>query len=178
MSSMYLVGLKKFPMNCVMWFVKLLDFQNALNWLRSRRCSEECTLKNTKDVRLVEFLCPLIYYTYSSLAASVVLTVTKQTLTCQGEKLEVLDAVTDQHWWRARNSLGQVGMIPESYVRKDGVEVREWFHNIESRPQVEEMLKEHGKDCTYLVRPSARGKVKYSISIFYMGQVSGSNGAQ
>ena len=63
-------------------------------------------------------------------------------------------------------------MIPESYVRKDGVEVREWFHNIESRPQVEQMLKEHGKDCTYLVRPSARGKVKYSISIYYMGQVS------
>ncbi|KAL5254727.1 hypothetical protein ACHWQZ_G014234 [Mnemiopsis leidyi] len=89
----------------------------------------------------------------------------------RGEKLEVLDAVTDQHWWRARNTQGQIGMIPESYVRKDGVEVREWFHNIESRPQVEQMLKEHGKDCTYLVRPSARGKVKYSISIYYMGQV-------
>jgi len=89
----------------------------------------------------------------------------------RGEKLEVLDSVTDQHWWRARNAHGQVGMIPESYVRKDGVEVREWFHNIESRPQVEDLLKEHGKDCAFLVRPSARGKVKYSISIYYMGQV-------
>ena len=84
----------------------------------------------------------------------------------------MLDSVTDQHWWRARNAHGQVGMIPESYVRKDGVEVREWFHNIESRPQVEDLLKEHGKDCAFLVRPSARGKVKYSISIYYMGQVS------
>lgn len=64
-------------------------------------------------------------------------------------------------------------MIPESYVRKDGIEVRDWFHNIESRPQVEQMLRDHGKDCTYLVRPSAKGRVKYSISLFYMGQVCG-----
>ena len=86
--------------------------------------------------------------------------------------MEVLDAVTDQHWWRARNASGQIGMIPESYVRRDGVEVREWFHKIESRTQAEDLLKENGKDCTFLVRPSARGKVKFSISLLHMGQVS------
>ena len=85
--------------------------------------------------------------------------------------LEVLDAVTDQHWWRASNARGQVGMIPESYVRRDGVEVREWYHNIGSRTQAETLLKECAKDCTFLVRPSNRGKVKYSISLLHMGQV-------
>ena len=32
-----------------------------------------------------------------------------------------------QHWWRARNETGQTGMIPESYVVKDGIEGREWY---------------------------------------------------
>ena len=38
-----------------------------------------------------------------------------------GDKLFVLDC-TEQHWWKARNALGQVGFVPRNYVRRMGIE--------------------------------------------------------
>jgi len=90
----------------------------------------------------------------------------------KGEILTVTDKNNnDENWWMARNASGQVGMIPTSYVRKDGIESRPWFYDIDSRKRAEMMLQEYAKDCTFLVRPSAQGKVKYSISLFNLGAV-------
>jgi len=39
----------------------------------------------------------------------------------QGERLVIMEQA-EEHWWKARNGAGRVGMIPSNYVRKVGLE--------------------------------------------------------
>lgn len=39
----------------------------------------------------------------------------------EGDKLHVLE-MTEDYWWKARDALGKVGMIPSNYIRRDGIE--------------------------------------------------------
>eukprot|EP00055_Hartaetosiga_balthica_P004357 m.11274 g.11274 ORF g.11274 m.11274 type:complete len:636 (+) comp3811_c0_seq1:102-2009(+) len=87
----------------------------------------------------------------------------------QGEKLEVLD-IDEEHWWKARNSAGVVGMIPSNYVAKPGFESEPWFVGKMSRVEAQSMLQLSDADGTFIVRESETCQGAYTLSVFFNGQ--------
>ncbi|EGD72208.1 TK protein kinase [Salpingoeca rosetta] len=85
-----------------------------------------------------------------------------------GEELEVLDA-SQEHWWRARNSKGEAGMIPANYVRKPGIESEPWFLGRISRTEAGARLRIKEKDGYFLVRESETRPGTYSLTLLYKG---------
>lgn len=43
----------------------------------------------------------------------------------EGDTLSVL-VQTEEHWWKARDESGKVGMIPSNYISRLGIESEKW----------------------------------------------------
>ncbi|XP_027631694.1 tyrosine-protein kinase TXK isoform X2 [Tupaia chinensis] len=74
----------------------------------------------------------------------------------------------DPHWWKARDRLGNEGLIPSNYVTENKVtnlEIYEWYHRNITRNQAERLLRQEAKEGAFIVRDS-RHLGSYTISVF------------
>ncbi|XP_049645787.1 tyrosine-protein kinase TXK [Suncus etruscus] len=72
------------------------------------------------------------------------------------------------HWWKARDQLGNEGLIPSNYVTENKItnlEIYEWYHRNITRNQTERLLKHESKEGAFIVRDS-RHLGSYTISVF------------
>ncbi|KAK0406412.1 hypothetical protein QR680_018560 [Steinernema hermaphroditum] len=111
----------------------------------------------------------------------------------KGERLEVVDhPAHDPEWWKARNSLGDVGLVPRNYIQViewepqsagNGVQApaatsssrwnnlggpyahQPWYYGRLTRDQSDGELNARGIDGDYLVRDSESNPGDYSISL-------------
>ncbi|XP_030892051.1 tyrosine-protein kinase TXK [Leptonychotes weddellii] len=72
------------------------------------------------------------------------------------------------HWWKARDRLGNEGLIPSNYVTENkltNLEIYEWYHRNITRNQAEHILRQESKEGAFIVRDS-RHLGSYTISVF------------
>ncbi|XP_073747728.1 tyrosine-protein kinase TXK isoform X1 [Callorhinus ursinus] len=72
------------------------------------------------------------------------------------------------HWWKARDRLGNEGLIPSNYVTENkltNLEIYEWYHRNITRNQAERILRQESKEGAFIVRDS-RHLGSYTISVF------------
>ncbi|XP_006872735.1 PREDICTED: tyrosine-protein kinase TXK [Chrysochloris asiatica] len=76
------------------------------------------------------------------------------------------------HWWKARDHLGNEGLIPSNYVTENkltNLEIYEWYHKNITRNQAERLLRQQSKEGAFIVRDS-RHLGSYTISVFVKGR--------
>uniref|UniRef100_H0VRC2 Tyrosine-protein kinase n=1 Tax=Cavia porcellus TaxID=10141 RepID=H0VRC2_CAVPO len=74
----------------------------------------------------------------------------------------------DPHWWKARDRLGNEGLIPSNYVTENkltNLAIYEWYHRNITRNQAEHLLRQEAKEGAFIVRDS-RHLGSYTISVF------------
>uniref|UniRef100_UPI00358ED41A tyrosine-protein kinase Tec-like n=1 Tax=Myxine glutinosa TaxID=7769 RepID=UPI00358ED41A len=84
-----------------------------------------------------------------------------------GQEYELLDS-TDSQWWHARDSMGREGFIPSAHVIEktyNNLEAYEWYSKNISRNKAEELLKQEGKEGSFIVRDSSQAGF-YTVSIY------------
>uniref|UniRef100_A0A8C2BVF9 Tyrosine-protein kinase n=1 Tax=Cyprinus carpio TaxID=7962 RepID=A0A8C2BVF9_CYPCA len=109
---------------------------------------------------------------------------------CKGDLLTIIGVTKDPNWYKAKNSVGREGMIPENYVQKrEGVKsggklsLMPWFHGKITREQAERLLypPETGlflvRESTnfpgdYTLCVSCDGKVEHYRIIYHSGRLS------
>ncbi|KAI4463657.1 tyrosine-protein kinase [Holotrichia oblita] len=80
---------------------------------------------------------------------------------------EVIDN-SQEHWWKVRDSQGNVGFIPSNYVRQKeliGLQQYDWYVNDMSRQRSESLLKQEDKEGCFVVRNSST-KGLYTLSLY------------
>uniref|UniRef100_A0A8C5P539 Tyrosine-protein kinase n=1 Tax=Jaculus jaculus TaxID=51337 RepID=A0A8C5P539_JACJA len=85
----------------------------------------------------------------------------------RAEEYLVLERL-DAHWWKARDRLGNEGLIPSNYVTENkltNLEIYEWYHGNITRNQAERLLRQEAKEGAFIVRDS-RHLGSYTISVF------------
>ncbi|KAK2141824.1 hypothetical protein LSH36_1035g01017 [Paralvinella palmiformis] len=86
----------------------------------------------------------------------------------KGEEYEILEK-NEEHWWKAKNSKGEIGFIPVNYVKiKEGeedLEEYDWYYPNTSRVKSEEILNKEKKEGCFLVRESSTSGM-YTLSIY------------
>ncbi|SPP79801.1 tyrosine-protein kinase Btk29A isoform X1 [Drosophila guanche] len=79
---------------------------------------------------------------------------------------EVIDD-SQEHWWKVKDTLGNVGYIPSNYVKPKallGLERYEWYVGDMSRQRAESLLKQGDKEGCFVVRKSST-KGLYTLSL-------------
>ncbi|EDV59328.1 tyrosine-protein kinase Btk29A isoform X1 [Drosophila erecta] len=79
---------------------------------------------------------------------------------------EVIDD-SQEHWWKVKDALGNVGYIPSNYVKPKallGLERYEWYVGDMSRQRAESLLKQGDKEGCFVVRKSST-KGLYTLSL-------------
>ncbi|CAG9762218.1 unnamed protein product [Ceutorhynchus assimilis] len=80
---------------------------------------------------------------------------------------EVIDD-SQEHWWKVRDSKGNIGFIPSNYVKEKellGLQQYEWYVNDMSRQRSESLLKHEDKEGCFVVRNSST-KGLYTLSLY------------
>ncbi|CAH1115615.1 unnamed protein product [Psylliodes chrysocephalus] len=86
------------------------------------------------------------------------------------EKNQSYDVIDDsqEHWWKVRDSKGNIGYIPSNYVKEKeslGLQQYEWYVNDMSRQRSESLLKNEDKEGCFVVRNSST-KGLYTLSLY------------
>lgn len=108
------------------------------------------------------------------------------------DRLEILDRpASDPEWYKARNSAGQVGLVPRNYLQELSEYLissqqgggpppppqynnetdrphlinRPWYYGSISRSQCDNLLNQHGHDGDFLIRDSETNMGDYSVSL-------------
>ncbi|XP_002734040.1 tyrosine-protein kinase BTK-like [Saccoglossus kowalevskii] len=94
----------------------------------------------------------------------------------KGDEYTVLDD-SREHWWKAKNSRGEVGHIPSNFVQeqKDYTNMLtkfDWYSSEVSRSQAEEDLKAEDKEGCFIVRNSSTAGM-YTLSVYSKDGVIG-----
>ncbi|XP_022228691.2 tyrosine-protein kinase Btk29A isoform X1 [Drosophila obscura] len=79
---------------------------------------------------------------------------------------EVIDD-SQEHWWKVKDTIGNVGYIPSNYVKPKallGLERYEWYVSDMSRQRAESLLKQGDKEGCFVVRKSST-KGLYTLSL-------------
>ncbi|XP_026844132.1 tyrosine-protein kinase Btk29A isoform X2 [Drosophila persimilis] len=79
---------------------------------------------------------------------------------------EVIDD-SQEHWWKVKDTVGNVGYIPSNYVKPKallGLERYEWYVGDMSRQRAESLLKQGDKEGCFVVRKSST-KGLYTLSL-------------
>ncbi|KAM7351866.1 tyrosine-protein kinase Btk29A isoform 2-T3 [Cochliomyia hominivorax] len=79
---------------------------------------------------------------------------------------EVIDD-SQEHWWKVKDAMGNVGYIPSNYVKPKallGLERYEWYVGDMSRQRAESLLKQGDKEGCFVVRKSST-KGLYTLSL-------------
>ncbi|KAJ8297441.1 LOW QUALITY PROTEIN: hypothetical protein KUTeg_023972 [Tegillarca granosa] len=83
----------------------------------------------------------------------------------QGEEYEILDD-SREHWWLAKNNIGEQGYIPSNYVKKKfDLEIFDWYYKNCSRDRSESILKEEKREGCFIVRESSTPGM-YTLSLY------------
>ncbi|KAM8800150.1 tyrosine-protein kinase BTK [Eudromia elegans] len=71
-------------------------------------------------------------------------------------------------WWKARDKSGREGYIPSNYVTEanNSLETFEWYCKNITRSQAEQLLKQEGKEGSFIVRDSTSKMGKYTVSVY------------
>ncbi|XP_050299277.1 tyrosine-protein kinase Btk29A isoform X2 [Anthonomus grandis grandis] len=80
---------------------------------------------------------------------------------------EVIDD-SQEHWWKVRDSKGNIGFIPSNYVKEKeliGLQQYDWYVNDMSRQRSESLLKHEDKEGCFVVRNSST-KGLYTLSLY------------
>ncbi|XP_066141435.1 tyrosine-protein kinase Btk isoform X1 [Euwallacea fornicatus] len=80
---------------------------------------------------------------------------------------EIIDD-SQKHWWKVRDSKGNVGFIPSNYVKEKellGLQQFDWYVNDMSRQRSESLLKHEDKEGCFVVRNSST-KGLYTLSLY------------
>lgn len=89
----------------------------------------------------------------------------------RGEKVKVTDFSGEGDWVEGRNSQGDVGWLPASYiVQCDSLEKYSWYHGNITRAAAEVALSS-GINGSFLIRESESKPGQYSISLRYSGRM-------
>ncbi|XP_077436707.1 cytoplasmic protein NCK2a isoform X10 [Vanacampus margaritifer] len=116
----------------------------------------------------------------------------------KGEVMEVVEKPeNDPEWWRCKNSLGMVGLVPKNYVmvlderpgnskpssttispqnhhvaavRSGRFAGRDWYYGNVTRHQAEHILNERGHDGDFLIRDSESSPSDFSVSLKAAGK--------
>lgn len=102
----------------------------------------------------------------------------------KGERLEIIEHPShDPEWWKARNSMGGVGLVPTNYIEVVQVEKSSgdeapsseeilgsaaneaYYYGKISRSEAEQQLNERGEDGDFLLRDSESNVGEFSISL-------------
>ncbi|XP_006894240.1 PREDICTED: tyrosine-protein kinase TXK [Elephantulus edwardii] len=89
----------------------------------------------------------------------------------RAEEYLILEKYTP-HWWKARDRLGNEGLVPSNYVTENkltNLEIYEWYHKNITRNQAEWLLRQEAKEGAFIVRDS-RHLGSYTISLFVRGR--------
>ncbi|XP_060531106.1 tyrosine-protein kinase Btk-like isoform X2 [Cylas formicarius] len=85
----------------------------------------------------------------------------------KNQEYEVLED-SQEHWWKVKDSKGNVGFIPSNYVKEKellGLQQYEWYVNDMSRQRSESLLKQEDKEGCFVVRNSST-KGLYTLSLY------------
>ncbi|XP_076319342.1 tyrosine-protein kinase Btk29A [Tachypleus tridentatus] len=85
----------------------------------------------------------------------------------KGEEYEVIDD-SREHWWQVKDKFGQIGFIPSNYVEEKasvGLRQFDWYAGDISRQRCEMILRNEGKEGTFVVRNSSK-KGMLTLSLF------------
>ncbi|XP_071952478.1 tyrosine-protein kinase CSK-like [Antedon mediterranea] len=91
----------------------------------------------------------------------------------KGEIVIIVSSTKDPNWYKAKNSKGQIGMIPANFVKKrESVKLHmmPWFHGKISRDGAEELLRDLTEGL-FLVRESVNFKGDYALCVCAAGKV-------
>ncbi|XP_015249276.1 cytoplasmic protein NCK2a [Cyprinodon tularosa] len=113
----------------------------------------------------------------------------------KGEIMEVIEKPeNDPEWWRCKNSLGMVGLVPKNYVmvrdeqpgppsmsgspqnrfaapaRSGRFAGRDWYYGNITRHQAECILNERGEEGDFLIRDSESSPSDFSVSLKAAGK--------
>ncbi|XP_068908490.1 tyrosine-protein kinase Btk isoform X3 [Tenebrio molitor] len=85
----------------------------------------------------------------------------------KNQEYEVIDD-SQEHWWKVKDSKGNVGFIPSNYVKEKellGLQQYEWYVNDMSRQRSESLLKQEDKEGCFVVRNSSTRGL-YTLSLY------------
>ncbi|KAG7311122.1 hypothetical protein JYU34_002107 [Plutella xylostella] len=104
----------------------------------------------------------------------------------KGDRLEIVERpASDPEWYRARDSRGQLGLVPRNYLQEladyltqpytgppggaagagGGAAGRPWYYGAVTRTQCDTLLNQHGHDGDFLIRDSETNVGDYSVSL-------------
>lgn len=85
----------------------------------------------------------------------------------KNDRLEIIERPeNDPDWWKARNQLGEIGLIPKNYVLQDSdrseavlsthnaISSQLWYYGSISRGDCDKLLNDCGDDGDFLIRDS------------------------
>ncbi|XP_068181560.1 tyrosine-protein kinase ITK/TSK isoform X2 [Antennarius striatus] len=99
-------------------------------------------------------------------------------LPIEKDKEYILINCSNCNWWIVKNSSGETGFVPCTYVAKkfgDDLKRFEWYNENITRAEAEDMLKDEGREGAFMVRDSSQAGI-YTVSIFT--KALGLNGEQ
>ncbi|CAH0405046.1 unnamed protein product [Chilo suppressalis] len=104
----------------------------------------------------------------------------------KGDRLEIVERPpSDPEWYRARDSRGNVGLVPRNYLQEladyltqpygesgggaapsaTGLSGRAWYYGAITRTHCDALLNQHGHDGDFLIRDSETNVGDYSVSL-------------
>ncbi|XP_026314479.1 cytoplasmic protein NCK1 [Hyposmocoma kahamanoa] len=106
----------------------------------------------------------------------------------KGDRLEIIERPpSDPEWYRARDSRGQVGLVPRNYLQEladyltqpysetteggarpmagSGAAGRAWYYGAITRTHCDALLNQHGHDGDFLIRDSETNVGDFSVSL-------------
>ncbi|CAG9784156.1 unnamed protein product [Diatraea saccharalis] len=105
----------------------------------------------------------------------------------KGDRLEIVERPpSDPEWYRARDSRGNVGLVPRNYLQEladyltqpysesggggapasgAGLSGRAWYYGAITRTHCDALLNQHGHDGDFLIRDSETNVGDYSVSL-------------
>lgn len=113
-----------------------------------------------KEKSLVRTKCVVALYNYKAIE-------TGDLSLEKNSEYEVIDD-SQEHWWKVRDNVGNVGFIPSNYVKEKeliGLQQYEWYVSDMSRQRSESLLKQEDKEGCFVVRNSST-KGLYTLSLY------------
>ncbi|XP_076823262.1 tyrosine-protein kinase TXK-like isoform X1 [Clavelina lepadiformis] len=87
-----------------------------------------------------------------------------------GERYTLLES-HKPHWWKVRDKYNKEGYVPANYLKDESsnnLETKDWFQKDISRIRAEYILKEDGREGTFVIRNSSQAGI-YTLSVVSKG---------
>ncbi|CAG7731818.1 unnamed protein product [Allacma fusca] len=163
------------------------QYGNNVGWFPSNYTQEEVEDETLHTYAMAENVLDIMVALYNFTAQN------DQELSFEkGDRLEIVDRpATDPDWFKARNSNGQVGLVPRNYLQelsefltqplretngvnnhhnrnihdKAALSGKAWYFGPISRAQCDQLLNDRGLDGDFLIRDSETTAGDFSVSL-------------